>query len=190
MPINLRFTILDEDIERFRARALAVGESLNKEEDYQRIEDRAAELIREARKERLPQFIEERLLKLEILLNMVSDADWKLDDKERKTILGSLAYFVADKDMIEDSVPGLGFLDDALFTELILKELSEEIHAYNEFCQFRLAEQNRRRNRGLDPHVDREDWLADRRVVLHDRIRNRRQQRAGAGRGWHLGLFS
>lgn len=190
MPLNLKFTIRDEDIDRFREQASKVVKSLDNEVDIERIGSKTADLIREARDRHLPQFIEERLSKLEILLNMLNDEDWSLTDTERKAIQGALAYFAAGDDLIADSIPGLGFLDDALFTELILEELSEEIRAYNEFCQFRIAEQNRRRNRGLDPHVDREDWLSDKRVVLHDRIRNRRQERAGSYRGWYLGLFS
>lgn len=190
MPLNLNFTIRDEDIQRFREQASTVGKFLDSAEDIERIKSRAAELIVQARKQQLSRFIEERLMKLEVLLNMVSDEDWQLKEHDRRAILGALAYFAEGTDLIKDSVPGLGYLDDALFVELVLLELSDQIQAYNEFCQFRIAEQNRRRNRGLDPHVDKEDWLADRRVVLHDRIRNRRQQRGGQERGWYLSLFS
>lgn len=190
MPVNISFTIRDEDLNRFRTMVARVKESLDKEENVKRIEDAASDLMEKAREKNLPQFIEERLLKLETLLNMVKDEDWQLDEDERKAILGALAYFSEGDDLIADQVPGLGFLDDALYTELILEELEGEMRSYNEFCHFRIAEENRRRNRGLDPKVDSEDWLADKRAALHSRMRDRREGKQATPRGWRLGLFS
>lgn len=190
MPINISFTICDEDLNRFRTLVARVKESLDKEENVKRIEDAAAELMEKAREKDLPQFVEERLLKLEILLNMVKDEDWQLDENERKAILGALAYFSEGDDLISDQIPALGFLDDALYTELILDELEDEMRTYNEFCHFRIAEENRRRNRGLDPKVGREDWLADKRAALHSRMRDRRVGREATPQRWCVGLFS
>jgi uncharacterized membrane protein YkvA (DUF1232 family) len=145
-------------------------------------------LIVEARDLTLPQFISDRLLKLQILLNMIRDEEWSLTEDERNSIRSALYYSVDPEDVIPDHIPGIGFLDDAMYAEIVIQELKIEIKLYQEFCQFRIAEENRRRNRGLDPHVGREDWIADKRAVLHSRMRERRALRSG-GRGWRMRLL-
>ncbi|MDH4256636.1 MAG: YkvA family protein [Gammaproteobacteria bacterium] len=101
------------------------------------------------------------------------------------TVLGALLYFCDPEDLIPDHIPGLGFLDDAIYVELVLQELRAEITSYEEFCAYRIAEENRRRAQGLDPHVEREAWLADKRATLHARMRKRRRSGASSG-GWRL----
>ncbi len=73
--------------------------------------------------------------------------------------------------------------------ELVVKDLDPEISAYREFCQFRSAEEQRRANRGLDTNVSREDWLADKRAVLHHRMRERRKARSTTRGGWRVSLW-
>ena len=87
--------------------------------------------------------------------------------------------------MYKRQIPGLGFLDDAIYVELVIRELKAEIESYEEFCEFRVAEEARRKAAGEDPHVEREQWLADKRATLHTRMRKRRSGRSGGG-GWRL----
>ena len=47
------------------------------------------------------------------------------------------AYFADPQDMIPDSIPVLGFIDDAIMIELLTAELRPEIDAYNDFCRYR-----------------------------------------------------
>ncbi len=69
------------------------------------------------------------------------------------------------------------------YVELVIRELQAEVDSYEEFCNFRTAEEERRRQQGLDTHVQREEWLADKRAALHARIRKRRPKSGG---GWRL----
>ena len=56
------------------------------------------------------------------------------------------------------NVPVLGYFDDAIAIELCVRELRHELDAYEEFCDFRQGEADRR---GMDPAVvGRADWLA------------------------------
>ena len=119
---------------------------------------------------------------------MVRDEEWKLTDKERDSVRSALYYFVDPEDVIPDHIPGIGLMDDAMYAEIVIQELANEIRMYQEFCQFRIAEENRRRNRGMDPHVGREDWIADKRALLHSRMRERRALSSG-GRGWRMRLL-
>ena len=188
MSIDITFTLRDADLQRFEEIVLKARESIKTDEDAKKIENAAIKLVEVARTAELPQFIEERLLKLEILVNMIKDSEWQLDEKERKSILSALAYFCEPDDLIPDHIPGVGFLDDAIYAEVIIQELDSEIRIYNEFCQYRIAEENRRRNRGLDANVGREDWLADKRSVLHSRMRARRKGGSSTS-GWRTRIF-
>jgi uncharacterized membrane protein YkvA (DUF1232 family) len=188
MSIDITFTLRDEDLQRFEEIVLKARESIKTDEDAKKIENAAIKLVEVARTAELPQFIEERLLKLEILVNMIKDSEWQLDEKERKSILSALAYFCEPDDLIPDHIPGVGFLDDAIYAEVIIQELDSEIRIYNEFCQYRIAEEDRRRNRGLDASVGREDWLADKRSVLQSRMRARRKGSSNSS-GWRTRIF-
>ena len=188
MPLDITITLSDEDLQKFQE---SIDNGIVAVEDPEvatKIEMAASELIEVARSANLPIFISDRLGKLQILINMISDEEWQLSKEERASILGALHYFIDPEDLIPDNVPGIGYLDDAIYAEIIIQELKIEIKMYREFCQFRIAEEIRRRNRGLDPHVGREDWIADKRAVLYSRMRERRALRTG-GRGWRMRLL-
>jgi len=79
--------------------------------------------------------------------------------------LNALAYFTEPDDLIPDHIPGLGFLDDAIMVELVVRELEHEIEAYRDFCEFREQHSATSRN----------DWLIERREELQQRMRSRRE---------------
>ena len=188
MPLDVTFTLSDKDLDRFKTIIESAGAAMESPQTAAQIEAAVNQLIEDASATELPDFIADRLQKLQILLNMVNDQEWQLTDEEKARILGALVYLCDPNDVIPDHIPGIGFLDDAIYVELIIQELDEEFRAYQEFCVFRTAEENRRRNRGLDPYVGREDWLADRRSVLHSRMRASRGGR-GTARSWRRRLF-
>jgi len=188
MPIDITITLSDKDLQKFQESIDKGQLAIEKSGTAEQIEEAASELIARARDLDLPQFISDRLLKLQILLNMIRDEEWSLTEEERNSIWSALYYLVDPEDVIPDHIPGIGYLDDAMYAEIVIQELKVEIKLYQEFCQFRIAEENRRRNRGLDPHVGREDWIADKRAVLHSRMRERRALSSG-GRGWRMRLL-
>ena len=185
MPLDITFTLSDQDLGHFQAIVDKANSAMEKEHDAEAIEAAAKQLIADAKQGELPDFIGDRLSKLEVIINMISDSEWQLSDKDRSRVLNALVYFCDPEDLIPDHIPGLGFLDDAIYVELVIRELKAEIESYEEFCSFRTAEEERRKSKGEDPHVEREQWLADKRATLHAKMRKRRSGRSSGG-GWRL----
>jgi hypothetical protein len=87
--------------------------------------------------------------------------------------LHALAYFAEPDDLIPDHIPGLGYLDDAIMVELVVRELRHEIDAYQDFCMFRDSERAKSR---AGSQKERRESLNSRRTYLQSRMRRRLQR--------------
>ena len=136
------------------------------------ITEAAAQLLKEAEGKDVPEFIGQRLQKLEALINMVHDEGWALSGEDKQRVLTALMYFADPKDVIPDTIPVVGLLDDAIMIELCVRELKHELDAYEDFCSYRTSEAA---DRGVEAStLARADWLEERRNELHERMRRRR----------------
>jgi uncharacterized membrane protein YkvA (DUF1232 family) len=180
MPYKLTIELSDRDLRHFRRELRRTRESVGIADDED-ILSAAADLVASMRRSDLPDFVTERLDKLETTLAMLTDADWKLDDDERNPMLSALAYLCDPEDLIPDDIPGIGLLDDAVMIELVFRELRHEIDAYEDFRRFRKelpgALKQNRNPAALSARLER------RRNQLMARMRRRRaeeQKRASA----------
>jgi uncharacterized membrane protein YkvA (DUF1232 family) len=182
MSLKVTFELADADLDHFRGimhKARAVAEKRGEAEVLAAAEN----LLARIQLTEMPEFIRDRLERTRALVEMVRDEEWKLPEPDRGRVLNALAYFLEPEDLIPDDVPGLGFLDDAIMVELVVRELRHEIEAYQDFCNFRAS-----RDAGADDPVSREAWLSARRQALQSRMRNRRRRdregrrRRGSGR--------
>lgn len=180
MSITLNFELNDHDLAHFQAAA---------EHSRKAVEGKSAEeivaaavaLLDDAQKTQLPDFIRERLLRLDDMIAMVRDDAWAMPEVDRQRVLSALAYFADPNDIIPDAVQVLGFLDDAVMVELSVRELAHELDAYDDFCDYRAREAARL---GVDPAtLGRTDWLDSRREELVDRMHARRERDFGVGYG-------
>lgn len=133
-------------------------------------------LLRDVDVGRVPAFVGRRLEKLEVMIRMLTDHEWRLPQKDTNRVLNALAYFTDPEDLIPDHVPGLGFLDDAIMIELVVRELRHEIDAYRDFCAFRLSADAPRGVKAKSTAMNRDRWLERRRRELQDRMRRRRSK--------------
>ena len=170
MPLDITFTLSDRDLERFKTIVVNARSTASDEQGTAEIEKAAYKIVEVAMNMDLPDFIAERLLQLKTLLDMLKDAEWDLGEDDRERIISAMAYFADPIDLIPDHIPGIGFLDDAMFVEIIIRELRAEMSAYGEFCSFRDSEHSRLLEAGKDPQENREQWLGAKRTELHSKV--------------------
>ena len=184
MPLQISFELSDSDLEHFKQMAHEAHDAVvDAKIERSTISASARQVFESAdANKQLPEYISSRLANLEVLVDMVEDKEWQLPEEELERVYSAMAYFANPDDLIPDRIPAIGYLDDAIMVELMVENLVDEIEAYQEFCEFRTAEIERRTNQGLSTDVGKEDWLADKRAVLHHRMRTRHKQRMSAPR--------
>ena len=187
MSISLNFELNDRDLEHFHE-AMAKSRKAAEGKSPEEIIGCAVQLLADAQKVRIPDFILERLLRLDDMIAMVRDDAWAMPAEDKERVLSALVYFCDPDDVIPDHVQVLGYLDDAVMIELSVRELKHEIDAYDDFCDFR---QHQAERRGLAADkVGRADWLAGRREELVERMHERRERDIGVGYGSSSGYGS
>jgi uncharacterized membrane protein YkvA (DUF1232 family) len=177
--MRISFDLHEDDLKHFRLIMLEARKSaarLSPEE----IVAGARELLASVGTSRVPQFVSERLDSLKLMIEMLVDHEWRLPDRDAARVLNALAYFREPQDLIPDHIPGLGFLDDAIIIELVMREMRHEIDAYRDFCDFRTTHKPNRGIKAKTSNLTRDKWLESRRQALQSRMR-RRRKRSGAG---------
>ena len=188
MSLDITIQLADEDLDHFieaMQRAQAKASNLSP----QAIVDSASKLLVDVAGTKIPQFIKDRLESLDSIIQLVVDEGYGLPEEDRKRVLSCLAYFADPDDIIPDSVPVIGLLDDAIMIELCVRELKPELDAYGDFVIFRNQEAARR---GVDPaelKTERVEWLETRRLEAHEHMRHRRRDGYGASSNWAPALF-
>lgn len=179
MSLRVSFELEEDDLKHFRLimrEAQKAAARIAPEDIVAAAEDLLARIGDSG----APSFVRERLEKLRRMIDMLTDIDWRLPHQEATRVLNALAYFTEPEDLIPDHIPGLGFLDDAIMIELVVRELRHEIEAYEDFQEYRLRI---REEFGRRKGVSREDWLETRRQELQSRMRRRRKKSVTSGAG-------
>jgi uncharacterized membrane protein YkvA (DUF1232 family) len=190
MPMSITFELSDKDLRYFKRIIVEVRERSADISESQLLKAVRA-MIDDVRGSDAAEFITERLTRLEQMVLMLEDEEWKMEVKDRSRVFDGLVYFAEGEDLIPDRIPGLGYLDDAIMIELVVQDLKHEIDAYDDFCKYR---RDKERLLGKqDTPASRDVWLKARRNQLHTRMRRRRRRdrssRATGTRNRPISLF-
>lgn len=185
MAIRIALHLSKRDLRYFRD-AVRRARAAVRDADEEDILDAIREVIANIRgKGPMPDFITSRIPDLDGLVRMLGDDEWKLAVKEREKLLATFVYFGDPEDLIPDDIPGIGYLDDVIMIELLMRDMRHVSAAYADFCDFRRALTNGSRTAQLS--AEQKQRLQNRRRQLHERMR--RRQAADRKRGRVSPLF-
>ena len=181
MGLRLSFELSDRDLRYFR-KALRQSRDAVRDAEEQEIIDAVRHVLEEIRSnEPLPDFVSERIPALERLIQMLLDDDWQLPQGDRERLLAMFVYFSDPEDIMPDTIPVIGYLDDVIIIELIMRELQHVREAYEDFRRFR-TDFETRHGKEIDGAI-RRDRLDRRRQQLHQRMQ-RRTKRSRKSKIW------
>ena len=172
--MGMRFVInlTDRDLGFFR-QALKKSRHAVRHADESQIVEAIGDVLADIKSEQpLPDFVDKRIPELESLIRMLQDDEWALPEDERERLLATFVYFADPEDILPDNIPVIGYLDDVIMIELVVRELHHVREAYDDFCDFRIAYDQRHKS-GHDGAV-RRDRIDRRRQTLHQRMKRRR----------------
>jgi uncharacterized membrane protein YkvA (DUF1232 family) len=169
--MKLAFELSERDIRYFR-KALRQSREAVRDAEEPDIIDAVRQALDQIRDNRpLPDFVAQRLPAVETMVDMLTDTEWHLPGGYRERLLAMFVYFSDPEDLLPDDLPVIGYLDDIIIIELIMRELQHVREAYDDFCRFR-REYDAEHGDEIDP-VLRRDRLDRRRQQLHQRMRRR-----------------
>lgn len=177
--MKLSFELSERDLRYFRA-ALNQSREAVRDAEEQEIIDAIQQALDEIRaNEPLPDFVALRLPTLETMIQMLVDNEWQLPREDRERLLAMFVYFSDPEDLLPDHVPVIGYLDDVIMIELIMRDLRHVRDAYTDFCRFRSSFDNEHGN-SIDGAI-RRDRLDRRRQQLHQRMKRRSSRSKKSG---------
>ena len=177
--MKLSFELSERDLRYFRA-ALDQSRAAVRDAEEQEIIEAIRHALEEIRaNEPLPDFVSKRLPALETMIEMLIDDEWQLPGEDRERLMAMFVYFSDPEDLLPDHVPVIGYLDDVIMIELIMRDLRHVRDAYTDFCRFRSSYDDE--HGGSIDGAIRRDRLDRRRQQLHQRMKRRSARGAKTG---------
>lgn len=169
----MKFTLelSERDIRFFRQALKKSRDAVRHAEEAEIIEAIGDVLTEIKGEEPLPDFVSKRIPQLESMLLMLKDDEWALPRAERERLLATFVYFGDPEDILPDHIPVIGYLDDVIMIELVVRELHHVREAYEDFCDFREG-YDKRFKTGHDGAI-RRDRIDRKRQQLHQRMKRR-----------------
>lgn len=118
---------------------------------------------------KLPDFVKAQFKQFHVLIHMLTNKEWNLPEREKSKVMNMIAYFTNSYHLIPDDIPGIGYLDEAILVDLVVKDVFKEyknFHEYEHYCEME--------NKVHHKHqIKRSDWEKHNQVSMYQRMRNR-----------------
>jgi uncharacterized membrane protein YkvA (DUF1232 family) len=126
--------------------------------DCDQLASAARELMDQSPDGRVPACIRERVRRAGAVDLMLSDPEW--DTRAEAALVAALAvdYLRGDAPLIPNSLPVVGWLDDAVLVETAWPSLADEVRDYLDFCRLRRIEAGLRGEQRTHFGFTREHW--------------------------------
>lgn len=134
--MKITFELEPADIERFRL-ALSRARDTVRSADEGELVDSAKHTLDSLPLGNAPSYVREQLRQVQRLVLMLEDEAWALPPRFRTEVVSALVYFSDPEDLIPDSMPVIGLLDDAIMLEMLVRRERPLLRAYDRFCTFR-----------------------------------------------------
>ena len=169
----MKFTIelSERDLKFFRKALKKSREAVRHAEESEIIEAIGDVLEEIKGEEPLPDFVAKRIPQLDAMIRMLQDAEWNLPNAERERLLAMFVYFGDPEDIVPDHIPVIGYLDDIIMIELVIRELHHVREAYDDFCDYRDAYE--KNSQALEDGAVSRDRIDKKRQQLHQRMKRR-----------------
>ena len=172
--MRLTLELSERDLTFFRQALITAREAV-RHADEADIVDAIDDVLNEIKQaEPLPDFVARRIPQLETMIQMLKDEEWQLPRDERDRLLSTFVYFADPEDIVPDDIPVIGYLDDVIIIELVVREMHHVREAYDDFCEFRDS-YDKRYSAGHDSAI-RRDRIDRKRQQLHQRMKRRLQK--------------
>lgn len=117
------------------------------------------------------------LMDLKDMIHMLNEPHWNLSPSKLARINTALSYFLNEHDIIPDSTPGVGYLDDCIVINNTKEYLAGELTNFLDF-------QDKQKIYGKNKCLSRQDWRKIKQQEANSRLRHRRAQNAMRNRRW------
>ena len=175
MGMRFSLELTDSDLGFFRD-ALSRSREAVRDADEAEIIEAIGDVLADIKKETpLPDFVADRIPQLESMIRMLQDEEWKLPEEDREKLLATFVYFADPEDILPDHIPVIGYLDDVIMIELMMRELQHVREAFDDFCDFRDTYDSEQKS-ARDSAV-RRDRVDRKRQQLHQRMNRRTNSR-------------
>ncbi len=82
-------------------------------------------------------YVLEHIAPLENMLQMFVDNQWELSTATKKYLLAAFSYLTQVDDLIPDTIPVIGLLDDCIVIGIVANKIKLELDNYTNFSQYR-----------------------------------------------------
>lgn len=181
--LKIVFELDKDDVEYFRALFRKARRNAAKLDPDAVLRDGKALVQKIRASKKVPPFVLQAIEPLDDLIQLLEDEDYAVPAGTRKEILTTLAYFSDPNDLIPDSIPGLGYLDDAIMTRFLEEQFEAELWGYRKFRTFRERAEQRPWTSTAKNRLPKR--LAEERRKIREQVTERRSSRGKRGfLGW------